>query len=153
MTRPLITAVFAIPAALALGQGGAPPTLKLVFPKTAKAGTVVKGTIEVTFADGLHGYQNPPTEDYQIPVKLSIDTKGFVLGKPAYPKGVLRTMGGDTKPSAVYEGTIRIPVTVTLPKKPGSAAVKFTLNYQECNEQSCYPPATVSDTVKLTITK
>lgn len=153
MIRPLLTAFLTILAAVALGQGDTKPTMKLVFPKEAKAGTQVKGTIEVTFSEGLHGYQNPPSDEYQIPVKVSVDTKGFVLGKPAYPKGVMKIMGGDTKPAAIYEGTIKIPVTVTLPKKPGSAAIKFTVNYQQCNDQSCFPPSTVSDTLKLTIKK
>src|ERR1700704_6426167 len=105
MIRPVLTALFAILASLALAQGNAQPTVKLVFPKTAKAGAKVQGTIEVTFSEGLHGYQNPPTDEYQIPVKVSIDTKGFVLAKTAYPKGEMKVIGGDTKPSAVYEGT------------------------------------------------
>ncbi|HTQ10393.1 MAG TPA: hypothetical protein VMI31_10005, partial [Fimbriimonadaceae bacterium] len=82
--RPLIV-FFALLAAIAFGQG-TPATVKVTLPKTAKAGSTVKGIVEVTFADGMHGYQNPPTEDYMIPVKLTVDTKGFSL-KPTYPKG------------------------------------------------------------------
>jgi len=151
MIRSICAVLLTFIAAIALGQG-APPTIKIVFPKTAKAGAAVKGTIEVTFADGLHSYQNPPTEDYMIPVKVAVENKGFTL-TAKYPKGVMKAMGGDPKPAGVYEGTIKIPVTLKVPKNTGTVQVKFTLHYQECNDQSCFPPADVSDTVKLQITK
>ena len=153
MIRPLLATVLALFVSLALAQENTPPTVKVVLPKQAKPGAKVQGTVEITFADGLHGYQNPPTDEYQIPVKVTVDTKGFILAKPVYPKGIMKETGGEPKPIAVYEGTIKIPVTVTVPKKPGASEVKITVGYQQCNEQSCYPPATVSVTAKILVKK
>src|SRR5579862_9218957 len=109
MIRATLTALFVLVACLVFAQGNTPPVIKVTLPKEAKPGTKVQGTIEVTFADGLHGYQNPPTDQYQIPVTLTLEAKGYALGKIAYPKGAMITTGGDTKPSALYEGKIKIP--------------------------------------------
>lgn len=153
MIRSFLAALMVFACAFAYSQSNEAPTVKVTLPKNAKPGATVKGTVTITFADGLHGYQNPPTDDYQIPVKVSIDTKGFVLKKAEYPKGTMRVSGGDTKPSGLYEGTIKIPVTIVVPKKAGDSEIKVTVNYQQCNEQSCFPPDHVTSTVKLKIKK
>src|SRR5690348_10112222 len=105
MLRFILSAIVALTICLAVGQGNTAPAVKLVLPKEAKPGATVKGTVELTFAEGLHGYQNPPTDEYQIPVKVDAETKGFTL-KATYPKGIMKAIGGDPKPSAVYEGTV-----------------------------------------------
>ncbi len=152
MIRPLISAFFALLAAVAMAQGNTPPTVKVTLPKDAKPGSMVKGTVEVTFAEGLHGYQNPPIDKFQIPVSITADTKGFSL-KVAYPKGVMKAIGGDPKPTGVYEGEVKFPITVTVPKTGGQSSVKITVHYQQCNDQTCYPPETVSSTAKILIKK
>ncbi len=153
MIRSLLAAVLVLTAAFALGQSNTPPTVKVTLPKDAKVGQKVKGFVEISFAEGLHGYQNPPTDEYQIPVSVTLETKGYVLAKPVYPKGVSKATGGDTKPAGVYEGTIKIPVVITVPKKAGVGELKFTVNYQQCNEQACFPPSNVVSTVKITVKK
>lgn len=153
MIRPLLTAILALFVSLALAQENTPPTVKVVLPKQAKPGAKVQGTVEVTFSDGLHGYQNPPTDSYQIPVKVTVDTKGFVLAKLVYPKGIMKAIGGDTKASAVYEGTVKIPITVTVPAKAGASEVKVTVSYQQCNDQACFPPDKVTSAAKILIKK
>lgn len=153
MIRSLLATLLALTVCLAAAQSNASPTVKVTLPKSAKPGATVAGTIELTFADGLHGYQNPPTDQYQIPVKVALDTKGFTLKKVSYPKGVMKSIGGDPKPCGVYEGTVKIPVVITLPAKGGNVEVKFKVSYQQCNDQSCFPPASVSGAAKLQIKK
>ncbi|HWA83271.1 MAG TPA: protein-disulfide reductase DsbD domain-containing protein [Fimbriimonadaceae bacterium] len=153
MIRSLLSALFVFAVCLAVAQTNTAPTVKVVLPKTAKPGATVSGTIELSFADGLHGYQNPPTDEYQIPVKVSVDTKGFTLKKVTYPKGVMKSIGGDPKPCGVYEGTVKIPIVVTIPAKAGAAEVKFVVSYQQCNDASCFPPAKVTGIAKLQIKK
>ena len=153
MIRSLLALVATLCVALAFGQDNTPPTVKLTLPKQAKPGAKVQAVVEITFAEGLHGYQNPPKEDYQIPVKVAFDCKGFVFAKPAYPKGVMRAIGGDPNPTPVYEGTLKIPVTVTVPKKPGATEIKVTVSYQQCNDSACFPPSTVTGAAKLIVKK
>lgn len=129
-----------------------PPSIKVTMPKSAKAGAKVQAIVEIRFSEGLHGYQNPPTVDWQIPIKLSSPKDVKVL-KIEYPKGVPMKMAGDEKPSAVYEGTIKIPVWIIAPKKVGKNSIKFTLNYQQCNEETCFPPSSIEATGIFTVTK
>lgn len=153
MIRPILAALFVFFVTFALAQDNMAPTVKVILPKTAKPGEKIKATVEVTFGDGLHGYQNPPSGEYQIPVKLTLETKGLKLDPIKYPKGEMLSIGGDPTPAAVYEGKIKIPVVITLPKKAGVTELKFTFSYQQCNDSSCFPPAKVSAIGKLLIKK
>lgn len=149
MMLPLLAA-----ATAALAQGGEPPKATLTFDKTsAAAGSVVKGTLTLTFAEGLHGYQNPPSDEFQIPVVVKVVENGFKLTKVSYPKGTDFTMAGEPKPAKVYQGTIKIPIEVQTSTKPANYNVNVAINYQECNESSCFPPGTVTVKAPLTVTK
>lgn len=135
----------------ALAQDSAPKgTLKLDKP-SGVAGAVLKGTITLTFAEGLHAYQNPPTESFQIPVTVAA-AKGTTLAKTTYPKGVPFLMAGEEKPSLVYQGTVTIPVELKLATKAGKQTIKLSVDYQQCNDSSCYPPGKLelSTTVNVT---
>jgi DsbC/DsbD-like thiol-disulfide interchange protein len=153
MLRPILALLFFAASGFVFGQANTPPEIKVILPKTAKAGSIVKATVQLTFADGLHGYQNPPSEEYQIPVRLEMQAKGFTLVKSDYPKGVMLPIGGDPKPCAVYEGVVKIPVTIKVGAKRGPATVTLVVSYQQCNDQSCYPPAKVEGSAKLTVVK
>ena len=120
-------------------------------PKTAKPGATVTGTVEVTFAEGLHGYQNPPTTPDLIPIVLTVDTKDVKLKPVTYPAGKSEKVAGSNTAVMVYEGTIKIPVKVVLPKKHGKLSVAFKLSYQQCNASSCYPPSDVSASAPITV--
>ena len=128
------------------------PTASLKFAKaTAAPGEKVKATLTVTFAPGLHGYQNPPAQDYQIPVVVKVVEKGFTLVKASYPPGIDFTMAGETTPSKVYEGTISIPLEIKASSKAGTYNVNVQLDYQQCNDSSCFPPGNVKTKAKLVV--
>jgi DsbC/DsbD-like thiol-disulfide interchange protein len=146
----LILAVFCL-AAFGFAQNEA-PSMKVTFPKAVKAGSKVKAMVEISFVEGLHGYQNPPSTEWQIPVKLSVQKTIKVL-KVEYPKGVPMKMAGDEKPSAVYEGTIKVPVWIIAPKTVGKNTIKFILNYQQCNEETCFPPSSIEAVGSVLVTK
>jgi DsbC/DsbD-like thiol-disulfide interchange protein len=141
--------------ALATAVAQAPdeaPTVSLKFAKaTAAPGEKVKATLTVTFAPGLHAYQNPPSEEFQIPIKVGVAEKGFKLVKATYPVGTDFTMGGETKPAKVYEGTIAIPLEIKASAKPANYNVNVRLDYQQCNASSCFPPSSVVVKAKLTV--
>lgn len=144
-----------VAAATAQGFGSVPKAeIKLTKP-SAVAGSIVTGKVIVTFEEGLHGYQNPPVESYQIPISLRLGDKVFKIVKIAYPKGEAATVGGETKPSMVYHGTIEIPFQLRAPVKKGPVALKMLLDYQLCNASACFPPGQVklATTVKLTPAK
>src|SRR5512142_2997454 len=74
--------------------------------KAAVAGSKVKGIVKVSFPAGLHGYQNPPSKDYMIPLVVKANAKDPKLASVAYPKGVARKPAGGKGEARVYEGTI-----------------------------------------------
>lgn len=139
--------------AVATAQGpDEAPSASLKFDKpSATAGAKVKATLSITFADGLHGYQNPPAEDYQIPVKVSVTEKGFTLVKATYPAGADFTMAGEAKPAKVYEGTIQIPLELKASAKAGTYNVNVKVDYQQCNASSCFPPSSIFAKAKLVV--
>ena len=119
---------------------------------TVVAGGTFTAHISVTFPTGYHAYQNPPTEEFEIPVKLTIGKGSKVqLVKVKYPKGTPMAVGGETKPSAVYTDTISIPVTLKAPAKAGSTSFALVLSYQQCNDSSCLPPASIDLSAKVTV--
>ncbi len=138
-------------ATFVYAQGDTAPkaTLSLSSPK-AFAGKTYKAVLTVTFAEGLHGYQNPPSDPTLIPVTVKLADKTFKLVAVSYPKGVPATVGGESKPVNVYEGTVKIPITLTAPTKLGKTSLNLTFGYQQCNSAACFPPGTV--TVKAVVT-
>lgn len=151
MASVLALAGVMIATFVSASQEQTPPKLTVkVSTDKVKPGATVKGVATVEFAEGLHGYQNPPLKDYQIPVKLESDTKGITI-KPAYPKGEVLEVAGDQ--AAVYHGKVEIPFTFVAPKTVGASTVKVKFSYQQCNDSNCWPPSAVSATVKVTVAK
>jgi len=136
--------------AVALAWAQAPPTASLkVGSQAVKPGASFDATVSVTFAENLHGYQNPPTEDFMVPVSVASSTKDFTLKSAKYPKGVVKKAGG--MDAAVYEGTVQIPITLVAPKKAGAYTLKLDVKYQQCDENNCFVPGTISATAKVKV--
>ncbi len=136
---------------MSAAQDTAPKAQLKLDKACAVAGSTLKGKIILTFADGLHGYQNPPSEDYQIPTKIEA-AKGTTLLKALYPKGEPFLMAGEQKPAMVYQGRVEIPVEIKVPAKAGKHTIKLTVNYQQCNDSSCFPPGKIDLATALTVT-
>jgi DsbC/DsbD-like thiol-disulfide interchange protein len=149
--RALLALVLSLLSLVAFGQAETAPTASLSLPKGKfLAGGKLKGVLTVTFAEGLHGYQNPPSSEYQIPVKVSGD-KVFKLATVTYPEGTEMTMAGEQTPSRVYAGKVEIPVVIVLPAKPGNHEMVLKVDYQQCTEQSCFPPSSLTVKTKLNV--
>jgi DsbC/DsbD-like thiol-disulfide interchange protein len=143
--------MFSLIAMAIVGQMPAEPALAVTLPSKARPGQIVKGTATLIFASGLHAYQNPPAGEYEIPVKLTVGDKSFVLVKVSYPKGKELTMPGESKPSKVYEGKTAIPFQLKASAKPGVYKLPIRVEYQQCNASSCFPPSSIETKVSLTV--
>lgn len=140
-------------SAAAFCQAPTPKVSVSAPPKQVAAGAKLTLTVTLTFAPGYHGYQNPPAEEYEIPVTVKIDGKEFKVVKVAYPAGVDAQVGGSDKPTKAYEGVVKIPITLTAPTKIGVKDLKVVVGYQQCDETTCFPPGEVSATVKVNVVK
>jgi thiol:disulfide interchange protein DsbD len=137
-------------------QAGPKPKAKFLIKKneTFKVGKAFTIPLEVKIPAGWHAYQNPPTEDYQIPLSVTEyvkkgEKKKGILGKTKYPKGKVKIVTGEK--AAVYSNTVTIPVAFKAIKYKGEHTIKIDLNYQFCDDQSCMPPSKLTITQKITV--
>jgi thiol:disulfide interchange protein DsbD len=119
------------------------------------AGTEFKIAVKINIDPQWHINSNKPYEDYLIPSVLAIDTaSGFKLSKVKYPQAHDRKLSFSDKPLSVFENEIYIGALAIAPSnlKPGTYKLAVNFDYQSCNDKTCLPPNSVSDTLILTIT-
>ena len=100
--------------------------------------------LEIRIRDGYHINSIEPREEFLIPTTLRLaGPESVVFGKPDFPPALVRTLGFSATPLVVYEGTIRVFSTVTLPKnfREKELAVTGRLECQACDDKACLPPA------------
>ena len=117
-------------------------------------GTEFKIAARVNIDPQWHINSNKPYEDFLIPSALSIDTStGFRLFKIIYPNAQDRKLSFSDKPLSVFENEIYIGALVKAPAniKPGTYKLAVTFNYQPCDDKTCLPPNSVSDTLSIEV--
>ena len=130
---------------LALSQFGTPKFIKgtATAPKTVTVGKPFTVAVQLTIDTPYHIQANTAKDPY-VPTELHLsEVKGFRLDKVTYPKAIVTTMSGER--ISVFEGKIQIKADITVDKsiKPGKYLLPVTVKFQGCNEQACYPPATL----------
>jgi thioredoxin:protein disulfide reductase len=118
-------------------------------------GTEFKIAVKINIDPRWHINSNKPYEDYLIPSVLSIDTtSGFRLTNIKYPQSHDRKLSFSDKPLSVFENEIYIGALVKTPAniKPGIYKLAVTFDYQSCNDKTCLPPNSVSDTLTIEVT-
>jgi len=137
-------------AAMAFAEKAA-PTVTLTVPASAAPKSTVKAKVKVVIPIGWHAYQNPPSKDYQIPLTIEPADKTLKGLKVTYPKGEESEVAGEK--SAVYNGTLEIPISFTASAKPGKQVVKLKVGYQMCDQGSCLPPSSVEVKAVINVAK
>ncbi len=123
------------------------------FDKVFKDGEfklAVKAEIEKEW----HINSNRPYDEFLIPSKLVIDSAGpFKLEKTTYPKAEDIKLGFSDEPLSVWQGEIYIGGLVKVNKniEPGIYPLIIELQYQSCNNNTCLPPTSVKDTLKVEV--
>ena len=111
-----------------------------------KRGAAVEAKIPVTVQSGFHVNSNTPSDSYLIPLKLTWTATGALeAGKVAYPKPSMEKYEFSETPLSVYTGHFEVvanfKVAANAPAGPGLA--DGTLQYQACNNTTCFPPKKV----------
>jgi len=135
----LLSLVFALLACPLFAQAPPPQISVHLGEAKLKPGQLAKATVKVKFAPGLHGYQNPPSEDYMIPVTVT-GLEGVQVVSVHYPPGHGAKIGGSATEVMTYSDEIEIQVYFRAPKKVGAGKVSLNVMYQQCNDDSCFPP-------------
>ena len=116
--------------------------------------TEFKIAVKINIDPQWHINSNKPYEDFLIPSVLSIDTSmGFRLFKIKYPNSEDRKLAFSDKPLSVFEKEFYIGALVMSPAKlkPGTYKLAVTFDYQSCNDKTCLPPNSVSDTLTIEV--
>jgi thiol:disulfide interchange protein DsbD len=141
-TRALVAAATLLAATLSFAQGDFSASLSL--PQGAAPGAKISGTVTIDIPPGLHAYANPSGDPNLIELTISASKPAGASVSARYPTGVQKSFDGLTDgPVGVYEGSVKIPITVTLPAgSQGSVAVEIKVKAQLCDDSVCYPPKT-----------
>ncbi len=125
---------------------------------TAPTGLTAGGTggtsITLSIARGYHINANPATYDYLIATEITPgSTDGITTGKPVYPAGTKQKFQFADEPLAVYEGEtqIRLPLTAAATTAKGSRSLPLNIRVQACDQEKCFPPDTLRNTLSLEI--
>ena len=153
----LLAALFLIPQTVQAQFGMHKDLVKLKtyqsFDKVY-AGGEFKLALQANIKDTWHINSNKPYDEFLIPSKLTIDsTSKFTLEKVAYPKAQDIKLEFSEKPLSVWEGQVYLGGLVKISKdvKPGKYPLIVTLHYQSCNNKTCLPPTSVSDTISVNV--
>ncbi|MCL6097210.1 MAG: protein-disulfide reductase DsbD [Bacteroidetes bacterium] len=122
--------------------------------KKVQRNSQLKIAVKVSVENSWHINSNKPHEDFLIPTKVVSTDKRFPLANVEYPKAQDITLGFSDQPVSVFEGDVVINLLVNIDKEllPGIYKIPIKVEYQSCNNQTCMPPTSVSDSFEITVT-
>lgn len=112
-------------------------------------GKAARGTVVLRIPDGLHVNSSRPGNKYQIPTTVRLSAAGARVVGPNYPRGVNRKFQFSDTVINVYEGTVRVPFTLTVPAgfRGNTLSVRAVVRYQACTDEVCYAPRSTEVTM------
>lgn len=127
------------------------PTVSLTAGKTAQ--------VEVRFRvnPGYHVNSHNPGSELLIPTSLSFTSLDKIkAGKIAYPAGEEFVLEFSPKEKLnVYTGDVvaEVPIVVAKDAALGTYSLKGELQYQACNNNSCFPPKNLPVEITVIVKK
>jgi hypothetical protein len=122
----------------------------VTIPQNGSADTVVT----LSISRGFHVNANPATFKYLIASELTPGKlEGITAGAPAYPVAQQKKFQFAEEPLAVYEGEAPIKLGLRAEKNAatGTSSLPITVRVQACDEEKCFPPATLNSTISVTV--
>lgn len=118
------------------------------------AGGNIEAQVTLSISPGFHVNANPATFSYLIPTEVTPgQAEGITIGKPAYPAAVQKKFQFADQPLAVYEAEAPIKLNLRAEKNAASGprSLPITITVQACDEEQCFPPATIKSAVPVTV--
>jgi thioredoxin:protein disulfide reductase len=119
-------------------------------------GAAARAAVVAEIAPGYHINAHIPSLDYLIPTELKFTAgKQFDVTGISYPKGKLQRLSFAPQGLSVYEGRLVIPALLKVASGvgPGDYTLQGTISFQACNENSCFPPATVAFAMPIRVVR
>lgn len=116
---------------------------------SAAKGKAARGVVVLKIPGGLHVNSSRPGNRYQIPTSIRLSAAGARVSGPTYPRGKNRKFQFSDEVINVYEGTVRVPFTVTVPAgfRGNTVSVRAVVRYQACTDEVCYAPRSTEITM------
>jgi len=150
----------AIAATCATPQGGTLRPSDVVQPSAyvslapVPRGRAFEIAVVAHIHSGYHINAHKPTLDYLIPTEItSALPKGITLSESVYPEGQMMKFTFSETQLKVYEGDVvfRLHLRAAADAALGPVDLPLQLEYQACNDRSCFPPVKLPVTAHLEI--
>lgn len=118
------------------------------------AGSELKIALIGFVENGWHINSNKPYDDFLIPTRIEIGNKyGIELVGEAYPESKDYIFAFSDSPVAVYEDTFKVAGLLKMPAtlQPGEYEIQINFIYQACDDNTCLPPRTITETILITV--
>ena len=118
------------------------------------AGGQFKIAVKLNIKDTWHINSDKPKEDYLIPSQVSIQIpEGFKLEKTNYPPAEEIKLGFSDTPLSAWQGEVLIGSLLSIDKSilEGSYTLIINFDYQACNDMTCLPPSSITDTLIIQV--
>lgn len=118
------------------------------------AGGQMDAMVLLSISSGFHVNANPATFSYLIPTEVTPGkVEGIKVGSPGYPGAEKRKFQFAEELLAVYEGEVQIKLPLSAEKNAagGSRSLPIAVRVQACDDEKCFPPATVNATISLDV--
>jgi hypothetical protein len=110
--------------------------------------------VALSISPGFHVNANPATFSYLIATEVTPGkAEGISAAVPAYPAAVKKKFQFAEQPLAVYEGEVRIKLPLSAAKNAaaGPRSLPIAVRIQACDDEQCFPPATVNATITVDV--
>jgi len=117
-------------------------------------GETTETSVRLSITSGYHVNANQVREKFLIPTSLEVKPEaGIVVDKIVYPKALRKKFSFNEMPLDIYEGdaVIKLTLSATRDATPGQHRLSARVRVQPCDDEKCYPPATLETTLPVTI--
>jgi len=123
-------------------------------PVTIPAGGKSNATVTLSISSGFHVNANPATFPYLIPTEVTAEnSEEITVDKAVYPAGRMEKFQFADQPLAVYEGEtqIKLPLRAKANGARVSTSLPIKVRVQACDNEQCFPPATLNTTLAVDV--
>jgi hypothetical protein len=123
-------------------------------PVTIPQSGAAVAVVTLSISPGFHVNANPATFPYLIATEVKASkVEGVTVGAPSYPAAEKKKFQFAEQPLAVYEGEAGVKMNLRTEKNAavGSRSLPITVRIQACDNEQCFPPATVNATIAVEV--
>ncbi len=112
-----------------------------------------KFAVKLKISEGWHINSDKPKEDFLIPTNLVSQDPRFQFAEIVYPDSKDLKFEFSEKPVSVFDGTLHIGALLRIDAglQEGDYRIPIRITYQACNNQSCLPPSSLTDTLLIKV--